>query len=92
LNAIEWGTLEAGGLATKTIYLKNPGNTAETLAMTTTQWEPVAASSVLTLTWNKEGSTISAGGIVPATLTLQVSADPGTISTFNMNIVISGTA
>jgi hypothetical protein len=89
---LQWGTLNPGGTVTKTVYVKNSGNTAETLNMTTTQWTPAEASSVLTLTWNKEGSSLAAGAVVPATLTLQVSSNPGSVTSFSMNIVISGSA
>jgi hypothetical protein len=92
LTSLQWGTLSPGGTVTKTIYIKNAGNTAETLTMTTTEWTPAAASSVLTLSWNKEGSSLAAGAVVPATLTLQVAQNTGSVTSFSMNIVISGVA
>jgi len=92
LTSLSWGTLNPGATVTRTIYVKNSGNTAETLNMTATQWNPAAASSVLTLTWNKEASVLDAGAVVPATLTLKVAADPGSVTSFSMNIVITGTA
>ncbi|NLF87637.1 hypothetical protein GX563_02310 [Candidatus Bathyarchaeota archaeon] len=92
LTSLSWGTLSAGATVSRTIYIKNSGTTAETLNMTTTQWNPAAASSVLTLTWNKEASTLDAGAVVPATLTLQVAANPDSVTNFSMNIVITGTA
>lgn len=91
-SSIVWGTLSPGGSVTKTIYIKNSGNIAETLNMTATGWSPAAAGSVLSLTWDKEGTSLAAGGVVPATLTLQVAADTGDVTSFNVNIVISGTA
>lgn len=90
--SIVWGTLSQGGSVTKTIYIKNSGNIAETLNMTATSWSPAAAGSVLTLTWDKEGSTLAAGAVVPANLTLQVAEDTGDVTSFNVNIIISGTA
>lgn len=92
LTDLQWGTLSPGGSVTRTIYIKNSGNAAETLTMTTNQWTPAEASSVLTLSWNKEGSSLSAGAVVPATLTLQVASNPGSVTSFSMNIVISGVA
>jgi hypothetical protein len=91
-SSIVWGTLSPGGSVTKTIYIKNTGNIAETLNMTATSWSPVAAGSVLSLSWDKEGSTLSAGGVVAAHLTLQVAADTDDVTSFNVNIIISGTA
>ena len=91
-TGIEWGSLSAGQTVTKTVYLKNTGNTAEVLNMTATEWTPASAGEVLTLTWNKEGASLAAGAVMPATLTLQVPADPGSLTAFSLNIVISGTA
>ena len=91
-TSIEWGSLSAGQIVTKTIYLKNTGNTAEVLNMTTTEWTPASAGEALTLTWNKEGVSLAAGAVMPATLTLKVPADPGALSAFSLNIVLSGTA
>ncbi len=87
---IIWGTLNPGDEATKTIYIKNIGNTAATLSMTTSSWIPTTASDKLTLLWNKQGSTIAAGAMVAATLTLHVAADTGDLTNFSMNIVVSG--
>jgi hypothetical protein len=89
---IDWGTLNSGSIATKTVYIKNTGNITETLSMTTIDWIPQTATSSLFLTWNKESATLQAGAIVPATLTLNVAAETGDISDFNFNIVISGNA
>lgn len=89
---IDWGNLNSGDTATKTIYIQNTGSISETLSMTATNWNPTAASSRLFLTWNQEGAAIEAGAVVPATLTLNVAADTGDLSDFSLNIVISGTA
>jgi hypothetical protein len=92
LTSLHWGTLSPGGQITRTVYIKNSGNTAETLGMSVTDWSPTQAGSVVSVTWNKEGSILAAGAIVPATLTLQVSSNPGSVTSFSMNIVISGVA
>ena len=42
-TALNVGTLNPGGTATQTIYIKNAGNTAETLTMTTNNWTPTNA-------------------------------------------------
>lgn len=89
---IDWGTLNSGNIATKTIYIKNTGNITETLSMTVKDWNPQTATSSIFLTWNKESATLQAGAIVPATLTLNVADDTGDISDFDFNIVISGSA
>jgi hypothetical protein len=91
LTSINWGTISPGTTVTKTIYVKNTGNTQITLSMTTNGWSPTSANGPLTLTWNKEGTTLSAGISTAATLTLTVSSSISGITTFSVNIVISGT-
>ncbi len=91
-SSVEWGTLSPGDVATKTIYLKNSGNSAEVLNMTATQWTPTVAGEVLSLTWNKEGASLNAGAVTAATLVLQVPSNPEGLTSFSLNIVISATA
>ncbi len=91
-TGIDWGTLNSGNIATKTIYIKNTGNITETLSMIVTDWNPQTATSSLFSTWNQESATLQAGAIVPATFTLNIAADTGDISDFNFSIVISGSA
>jgi hypothetical protein len=92
LSNVEWGSISAGTTSTKTIYIKNTGNVAETLSLSGAQWNPVSASTVLTLSWNKESVSLTAGQVVAATLSLTVAADPGDLDSFSLNIVVSGTA
>jgi hypothetical protein len=89
---INWGILNPGDTTTKTIFIKNTGSTQTTLSLAASSWSPASASSVLTLTWNKEGATLAAGETIPATLTLQVAQDTGDLSSFSLNIVVSGSA
>lgn len=89
---VDWGNLNSGDTATKTIYIKNTGNVSETLSMTAINWNPSSASSTLFLTWSQEGTSLPEGAIVPATFTLNVAADTGDLSDFSFNIVISGIA
>jgi hypothetical protein len=89
---IVWGELQPGETATKTIYIKNTGNTAATLTMSASAWSPADASNKLTLAWNKEGTTLVAGAMVAATLTLQVATNTGDLTEFSMSIVISGSS
>ena len=91
LTSIDWGTISPGNTTTKTIYVKNTGNTQITLSMTTNGWSPTSANGPLTLTWNQEGTTLSAGLSTAATLTLSVSSSISGITTFSVNIVITGT-
>ena len=91
LTSIDWGTISPGTTVTRTIYVKNTGNTQITLSMTTNGWSPTSANGPLTLTWNREGTTLSAGISTAATLTLSISSSISGITTFSVNIVITGT-
>jgi hypothetical protein len=91
-TSIEWGALSPGDLASRTVYLKNSGNTAEVLNMTGVEWNPSPAGSVLTLSWNKEGTTLAAGAVMAATVSLYVPQETGSLTSFSLNIVISGSA
>ena len=91
-TSIDWGNLNSGDIATKTVYIKNTGNVSETLSMTAINWTPSKATQSLFLVWTHEGATIAAGQVVPATFTLDVASDTGDLSTFGFDIVISGSA
>jgi hypothetical protein len=91
LTSIDWGTISPGNSVTRTIYVKNTGNTQITLSMTTTSWNPSSADGPITLTWDKESSTLTVGESTAATLTLSVSSSISGITTFSVNIVITGT-
>jgi hypothetical protein len=91
LTSINWGTIAPGSSVTSTVYVKNTGNTQITLSMTKTGWNPVGADGPITVTWNKESTTLTAGASTAATLTLSVSSGISGITTFSVNIVVTGT-
>lgn len=92
LTSINWGTISPGGSVAQTIYVKNTGNTQITLSMSTTNWNPPEANGPLTITWNKQGTTLAVGQSTAATLTLTASPSTSGITTFSVNIVITGTS
>jgi hypothetical protein len=91
LTTIDWGTVAPGNSVTKTVYVKNTGNSDITLSMTKNGWNPTSANGPITVTWNKEGTTLSAGASAAAIITLSVSSSISGITTFSVNIVITGT-
>jgi len=91
VTALNVGTLNPGGTATQTIYVKNTGNIAETLTMTTNNWTPTDASSALTLTWNRQNTVLTPGATTQATLTLTAATNTGTLTTFSCDVTITGT-
>ena len=90
-TALTVGTLNPGATATQTVYIKNTGNVAETLTMTTNNWTPTSASTSLTLTWNRANTVLAAGESIQATLTLTAAANTGSLTTFSCDITFTGT-
>lgn len=91
LTSIPWGAVAPGGTATKTVYVKNTGTNQITLTMTRTNWSPTNANGPITVTWDKESTTLTANQIATATLTLSASSSISGITTFSVDIVITGT-
>jgi len=91
VDQIDWGILEPSDTPTKTVYVKNTGNAALTLSMTYSGWDPPEAGSYITLSWDKESSTVDPDGVTGAILTLSVSGSISDITTFTFDITIEGT-
>jgi hypothetical protein len=90
-TALNVGTLSPGGTATQTVYIKNTGNIAETLTMTTNNWTPSGASFSLTLSWNRQNTVLNAGASIQATLTLTAASNTGSLTTFSCDVTLTGT-
>ena len=87
-SSISWGILDPGSNVNKTIYVRNEGNTAATLSMTTSNWNPTNASSYMTLNWNYGGQTLNVNQVVQVKLTLAVSSSVTGITNFSFDITI----
>lgn len=90
-TSLNVGTLNPGGTATQTIYVKNTGTVLETLTMTTSNWNPAGASSSLTLSWDRQNYVLNAGQSIQATLTLTVGSNTGSLTNFSCDVTITGT-
>ncbi len=90
-SSLDLGQLEPGSSKNFTLYLKNEGNSALTLSMTSENWSPTNAADYMTLTWNREGQQISPDEVKEIVITLSVSEDITGIYSFSLDIVISGT-
>ena len=88
VQEIEWGLMEPGSNKTVEIYIKNPGNSAAVLNMTTENWAPLEAAGHLNLTWNLEGVVINPGEVLAANLTLTVSLFVEGVDPFSFDIII----
>ena len=91
LTSVTWGGITPGGTAARTIYVKNTGTNQITLSMTKANWTPTSANGPITVTWDKEGTSLTANQIATATLTLSVSSGINGITAFSVDIVITGT-
>jgi len=92
LSSISWGNLTAGGTSTQTIYVKNTGSgLALTLSMGTSNWTPTTANGPITLTWNQGGTRLNPGQSVAAALTLTASSTIADVTSFSVQITITGT-
>lgn len=91
VSSVDWGLLERGTQKTVTVFMRNEGNSPITLSLSTSNWNPTAASSYLALTWNYNGQTINLGASVQVTLTLTVSASIAGINSFSFDIIALGT-
>ena len=93
LSAIDWGTITPGSTVTKTVYVKNTGTrTSLALSMSTSNWSPASASTYMTISWNKQGTTLAPGAVTAATITLTASSSTVDITSFSVQISITGTA
>lgn len=90
VTSINWGFLEPGTTADVTVYIKNEGNIAVVLSMTTDNWDPTSASDHITLSWNRESHVLNSGS-VQAVLTLSVSPEINDVTSFSFDITITGT-
>jgi hypothetical protein len=91
VDGIDWGLLEPGDQKSFSIYFQNEGNSAVTLSMSASNWNPSAAATYLTLSWDYSGQIIEADKNLQVTLTLSVSANITGITNFGFDIIVVGT-
>lgn len=91
VTSLDWGTLASGESKTQTVYIKNEGSVTIVLSMTVGNWTPSNAQNYITVTWNRQSTTLTAGNVISASLTLSVSSSVSGITTFSFDITITGT-
>jgi hypothetical protein len=89
VTSINWGTLEPGSSTNRTCYIQNEGNSASTLSMNTTNWDPTNASDYISLTWDYGGQLVNPDEIIPVVLTLAISDSVTGITGFSFDITIA---
>jgi len=91
VTEIAWGELMPGETASKTMFVKNTGNTDVTLSLTTASWNPPNVAVYIGVTWDAESANLVAGGVREVLLTLSVSPDITETTDFSLEIIITGT-
>ena len=89
VSSIDWGILDPGANATKTVYIRNEGNSAATLSMATSNWSPSNASSHISLNWNYAGQNLTVSQVIPVVFTLSVSSSISGITNFSFDITVT---
>jgi hypothetical protein len=93
LSNIDWGTITPGNNQTRTVYVKNTGTgTSLTLSISTNSWTPSTANGPITISWDKQGVRLAPGQSTAAVITLTSSSSIVDVTTFSVQILISGTA
>jgi len=85
---LDWGTLEPGATRSIALFVRNEGNYASTLFLTTDNWNPLNASSYIGLSWNYDGRTLNPLDVLDVTLTLSISSGAENISSFSFDVII----
>lgn len=89
VTSINWGTLEPGGNATKTLWIKNEDDIPIQLTFSTTNWEPVEAEDYLTLSWTFGDTPLYPSMSRRVYVTLMVDESITEIYNFNFDIMLS---
>jgi len=89
VESIRWGLIEPGATANQTIYIRNEGDTKNTLTMTTSNWNPTNSHNHISITWNYTGQTLDVNQAIPITFTLHIEENTHGISDFSFDITIA---
>jgi hypothetical protein len=90
-STVSWGSVAAGSNTTQTVYVKNTGTGTMTLSLSTSNWTPTNANTYISVSWDKQGTTLTAGQSTPAVITLTVSPSITGITTFSNTVTLTGT-
>lgn len=90
LMTIDWGELEAGESSSKSIYIKNNGETRIVLRLYTENWSSQVADDHISLTWDYNGSLLKSGQIFNVNLILEIDSDCPELIQYRFDIIIIG--
>jgi len=89
VQSIQWGLLEPGGIANRTVYIRNEGNANSTLTMITSNWTPTNASNYISLNWDYTGQTLQVNQVVQVQFTLFIMENVQGITDFSFDLTIA---
>jgi hypothetical protein len=86
---LNWGLIEAGSNTTLTVYVRNEINSAASLWLGASNWNPPAAFDFMSLNWNYSGQVVNVDQVIPLELTLIVYPTIAGITDFSFNTIIT---
>lgn len=89
LSSISWGMLEPGVSQNYTCYVRNEGSSSVVLSLSTINWNPIKASTFISLGWDYGGESLVPSEVVEVTFVLSVSPDVSGVSSFSFDTVVS---
>jgi hypothetical protein len=89
--SLDWGHVATGSSNSLTVYVKNEGNSAVSLWLSTSNWTPATSSSYMSLNWNYSGQILNTGQIIPLNLTLTVDPTLTGVTNFTFDTTITTT-
>ena len=87
--SLDWGVIEPGSNRTVMVYVRNEGDSAVSLWITTSNWKPSVSSGYMTLIETYSGRILNSNEVIPMYLLLDVSHSISEITDFSFDIVIT---
>jgi hypothetical protein len=87
--SLNWGKIAPGSNNSLTVYIRNEGNSAISLLLSTSEWVPSSASSYISLNWNYTNQALKTNEVIPLELTLTVSPTIDGITDFKHQTTIT---
>jgi hypothetical protein len=87
--SLNWGSINASSSNNLTVYVRNEGNSAVSLALNTSNWTPSTIPSYISLNWNYTNQVLSTDEVIPIQLTLTVYPTIIDITNFSFETIIT---
>ena len=89
VSYVDWGIVDPGSQKNVRVYVRNEGNVYAPISLDTVNWDPVQASSCITLDWDYSGQLLKPKESTRITLILQISPGIQNVTGFDFDIVIA---